>query len=56
MNYVTIHAGMCPSDSCLTAYTIHLSDPAVSTAGNDSTRAPLVQNGGKYVEIVHLLI
>jgi len=40
----------------LTAYRSHLSDPAVSTAGKDTTRAPLVQNVGKYAEIVHLLI
>ena len=40
----------------LTAYWNHLSDPAVSTAGKEPTRAPCVENGGKYVEIVYLLI
>jgi len=40
----------------LIAYASHLSDPAVSTAGKDTTRAPCVQNGGKCAEIVHLLI
>jgi len=40
----------------LTAYASHLSDPAVSTAGKDLTRALCVQNGGKYAEIVHLLM
>jgi len=38
----------------LTAYTNHLSDPTVSTAGKESTRAPCLQNGGKYAEIVYL--
>ena len=38
----------------LTAYTNHLSDPTVSTAGKEPTRAPCLQNGGKYAEIVYL--
>jgi len=40
----------------LTAYTSHLNDLAISTAGKEPTRASCVQNGGKYAEIVYLLI